>query len=103
MHQHLFIHHQFTTEIITKQRLDNIIRRRSQATRYNNNISLAAFFIQGPPDIVIHIADSHPSFDPNPDFIQFLADKSAVGINGLADKQFIADRDDRSINNMHRF
>ena len=98
MVQHILVHNQFAAKIFTKQGLGNIVGCRTQATCDDDDLRNLPLLIERLPDIVVHIADSYAPFYPNADLIQFLCNKSAVGIDGLANEQFIADSDDGCIN-----
>lgn len=55
---------------------------------------MSGFLVECLPDIIPPVAHRHPALHPDTCFIEFLGHPGAVGIDGLSDQQFIADRDD---------
>ena len=97
MLEHIIINNQLASEVGAKQRLGNIISGRTEPAGEKNDVGMKTFLIKCKGYFFGDIANCHSSSHPYPDLIQFLANKRAVGINGLTDQQFITNGNYRGI------
>ena len=80
------VNDQFPTEIIAQEWFGNIVCCWTETTGDDDDACVLSFFIESLSNVIGNISNSNSTTNPYADFVEFLGDESAVGIDCLADE-----------------